>query len=93
MHGSRLISGGTGPLVEKNILADGQEADTSDRGAYGQPTGDHNYENALGDYSYLLVTVSALQLTVDVWQVSTSANSNQPFDSLTVDLQTHQLRR
>jgi calcineurin-like phosphoesterase family protein len=59
--------------------------------AYGQPDGDHTYESALGDYGYVLVTVSTTLLKIDMWQVSTAA-SNRPFDSVTVNLQTHQER-
>jgi predicted phosphodiesterase len=59
--------------------------------AYGQPEGDHTYDAGLGDFSYVLVTVSASQLKVEAWQVGDAAG-NQPFDTVNIDLQTHELR-
>ncbi len=57
--------------------------------AFGQPSGDHTFDSSLGDYGYLLVTVSARQLTIEMWQVP--SGSNKPFDRVMVDLAAHQL--
>ena len=86
----RRTFGGVAKEVPFIVAGAGGHAVQSVKDAYGQPDGDHTYDSGLGDYSYLLVTVSPTQLKIQVWQVSTSAG-NQPFDTVTVDLRTHQL--
>jgi len=51
-----------------------------------QPIADHTYECSLKAYSYIIVTVTALKLTIAAWQLP---SQNQPFDTVTVDLQTN----
>ncbi len=57
--------------------------------AYGQVTGDHSFDKSLHGYGYLLVTVTPQRLKVDMWQVPSS--TNEPFDTVSVDLATNRL--
>jgi hypothetical protein len=57
--------------------------------AFGQIIGDHTYEKSLRGYGYLLLSITAGTLTIDMWQVPSSAN--QPFDTVSVDLKTNRL--
>lgn len=61
--------------------------------AYGQVEGQGDntpiFKSAMESYGYLLVTVTAFRLTIEMWPVPTS--NNQPSDTVSVDLQTNQL--
>jgi predicted phosphodiesterase len=75
---------GLSPVHERHDAKD----DLHDRDRDGGDS-DHTLEQSGAEYGYLLVTVSRTRLTIDMWR---AGSHHHPFDTVTLDLQTHQLR-
>jgi predicted phosphodiesterase len=88
-HTRRVSFDGRPMEIPFVVAGCGGHNDLSVDEAYGQVIGEHTFEKSLRGYGYLLVTVSPRLLTIDMWQVPSA--SNEPFDTVTVDLSNHRL--
>jgi hypothetical protein len=87
-HTRRISFKGKAMQIPFLVAGCGGHNDLPVKAATGQVIGDRTYDKSLRGYGYLMVTVSPATLKIEMWQVPSQGKA--AFDTVTVDLATHQ---